>query len=211
MGAAPWALGNTSAQLNEGDRTLIYYFTGNGQGTVVSAGTPRTFTWSWLRNGLSCGESVLTYGDSTREVIQWKYTAPTTGQFIRESFVGGRLDRTDEGTFGPNPVDGTPLVPASIPGRPMALSGVAAASGLTLTRSDSGTRLLDGKTASFAGNWLVTSSSTARLTAAFSPAHGEEYRFTFTSPLTGRYTRLTYTEGVFRDEDGGTFCLGAQP
>ena len=36
-------------------------------------------------------------------------------------------------------------------------------------------------------------------------------RFTFTGPQTGTFTRQTYTEGIFRDQDSGTFCLSCPP
>jgi hypothetical protein len=57
----------------------------------------------------------------------------------------------------------------------------------------------------------VTGSTSARLITTFSSTHGEDYRFIFTGPQTGTFTRQTFTEGIFRDQDVGTFCLTCPP
>lgn len=211
VGDAPWSLEGSATQLNEGARTLRYQFNANGQGVSGSGSAAKSFSWAWLRDGMACGRAELTFGDGTREVIQLRYCAPKVGQFTRQTFTGTRLDNTDAGTFGPAPATAGSLVPASIQDRPLALSGPTAGCGLSLAGLSGGVRLLDGCAMAFTGNWLVTGSTTARLTAHFSPTHGEDYRFTFTGPLTGHFTRQTFTEGVYRDEDQGTFCLNPAP
>ena len=211
MGDAPWSIEGTTLQLNEGTRTVRYDFQANGIGHSLTGITRIPFTWTWLRDGLSCGRAELTFPEHVKDVIQLKYAAPKIGQFSRKSYLGTRLDNTDAGTFGPALGTASPLVPASIVGRSFALSEQPGGNALSVVSPNAGTRLMDGTHTSFSGNWLVTGHGTARLTANFSATHGEDYRFTFTSALTGRYTRQTFTEGVFRDEDLGNFCLTTAP
>lgn len=211
MGGAPWSLEGTFLQLNEGSRTVRYQFQSNGSGQILAGTASRLITWTWLRNSLRTGRAELTLPDSTREVIDLFYTTSSVGQFVRRAYTGSRLDNTDAGSFGPVPIGTAPLVPSSVVGRAMAFSELPGGNGLTLTNAHTGERMMDGIVTTFNGNWLVTGSTTARLTANFGATHGEEYRFTFTSGLAGRYSRLTYTEGVFRDADEGNFCLGNAP
>jgi len=211
MGDAPWSIEGTNLQLNEGTRTVRYEFQANGIGNALSGITRNPFTWTWLRDGLCCGRAELTFPENVKDVIQLNYAAPKIGQFLRKTYLGTRLDNTDAGTFGPAPSTASPLVPASIVGRTFAFSEQPGGNALSVVSPNAGTRLMDGTNTSFSGNWLVTGQSTARLTANFSATHGEDYRFTFTSALTGRYSRQTFTEGVFRDEDLGNFCLTTAP
>ena len=218
MGDAPWTPEGSMLQLNEGTRTLRYEFQPNNKGFIrpQSGNGPGTaFTWTWLREDLSRGRAEITIPASSttvREIIQFSYIAPRTGQFARRVYKGAHLENSNAGSFGPASANVLPLVPAVITGRPMAFSEFPTGNALTLTTTNAGLRLMDGSSTPFGGSWLVTGSNTARLSANYgSSTQGEEYRFTFTGPYTGQYTRQTFTEGVFRDEDQGTFCLGNAP
>lgn len=217
MGDAPWSPEGSVLQLNDGTRLVRYDFQADGRGTSHTGNAATAFTWTWLRDGLSRARAELTLpgsptsGVPVKEVIQFTYVAAKTGQFTRRGYTGTRLDNTDSGSFGPAPAATSPLVLSLMTGRTIAFSESPAGNGLTFTTPNAGLRLIDGTTSGFSGTWLVTGNTTARLTASFGTTHGEEYRFTFTSPLTGRYSRQTFTEGVFRDEDQGTFCLGTAP
>jgi len=217
MGDAPWSPEGTVLQLNEGTRLVRYDFQPNGLGTSHTGDSSTSFTWTWLRDGLSRARAEITTSNSaaptipTKEVIHFTYAAAKTGQFTRRTFTGARQDNTDSGSFGPAPAGGMPLVPVEITSRTLAFSESPAGNALTLTTPDAGQRLMDGTSTPFNGTWLVTGSTTASLTATFGATRREEYTFTFSSPLTGQYTRRTFTEGVFRDTDQGNFCLGTTP
>lgn len=208
MGMAPWGLEGTALQFNEGPRTVRYDFMAAGQGHLASGITQRNIAWTWRRDGMKSGLIEINPADGSREVLRLNYSAAGLGQFIRKTYIGPRLDNADSGSFGPAPAATTLLVPATVAGRTLAFSDLPGGNSLTLTGPNAGVRLLDGASQPFSGNWLVTGINSARLTASFGVAHGEDYRFTFTGPLTGRYTRQTFTEGVFRDDDQGTFCIG---
>ena len=217
MGDAPWTPQGSSIQLNEGPRTVRYEFQGNGQGRAWIGTSSYEFTWTWMRHGLSRARAEITLsgtptpGIPPREVIELTYVAAEVGQFIRRCYTGLRQDNTDSGSFGPAPSATSTLVPASILGRTAAFSESPSGNALTLTTPDSGLRLMDGTSTSFNGSWQVTGNATAGLIARYGTTRREEYSFSFTSPLSGRYTRRTFTEGVFRDHDQGTFCLSATP
>ena len=211
IGAANWSIGGTAIQLNDSIRVVRYDFQPGGLGTTADGTTSKSFTWTWLRDGPACGRVELSFPDNIRDVLKLNYVTAQVGQFSRKTYSGDRLDQTRGGVFGPAPPTPSPLVPALITGRSFAFCEQPGGNGLTITSLSAGTRLMDGSRTSFNANWLVTSSSTAHLAANFSATHGENYRFTFTGPLTGRYTRHTFTEGVFRDEDVGTFSLSTTP
>jgi len=207
MGPAPWALQAVALQFNEGRRVVHYDFTASGVGTRQTGALSKTFSWTYQRAGLTEGGAVLTFPDGSRETLQLQFSAVQAGRFTRQTFIGSRLEETDDGSFGPAPQADLPLVPPIPTGFSFAFSDQPSGGNLSLTSASGGTRLLDGQSASFNGNWLVTGSTSARLITTFSSTHGEDYRFTFTGPQTGTFTRQTFTEGIFRDQDIGTFCL----
>ena len=211
MGTAPWSLQAMDLQFNEGRRVVQYHFPATGEGTRQTGTLSKTFTWTFQRTSLTDGGAVLTFPDGSRETLQLQFAGMKSGRFSRQSFIGSRLGETDDGSFGPAPQAGLPLVPLIPTGYCFAFSDQPTGGGLTLTSATGGTRLLEGQVAAFNGNWLVTGSSSARLVTTFSSTHGEDYRFTFTGPQTGTFTRQTYTEGIFRDQDSGTFCLSCPP
>ena len=228
MGDAPWSAEGSSLQLNEGTSTMVYAFQANHAGTtrLLSAGntspassTPVPFTWKWLRDGLTHVRLEVTRPTATppdataitREIIHLTYVAARAGQFTRRAFIGTRLDQSAAGSFGPLPAANSSTVPSSLIGRTIAFSESPGGSALTIASAMTGQRLIDSQAMPFTGTWLVTGSNTARLTTSFTATHGEDYRFTFTSPLTGRFSRQTYTEGIFRDDDQGNFCLNIAP
>jgi hypothetical protein len=211
IGPAPWALQALALQFNEGRRVVHYDFPASGAGTRQTGGLSKSFTWTYQRTSLSDGGAVLTFPDGSRETLQLQFSAVKAGRFTRQTFLGSRLEETDDGSFGPAPKAGLPLVPPIPTGYRFAFSDQPSGGGLSLTSASGGTRLLEGQSASFNGNWLVTGSTSARLIATFSSTHGEDYRFTFTGPQTGTFTRQTFTEGIFRDQDVGTFCLTCPP
>ncbi len=211
MGSAPWALQALALQFNEGRRVVHYDFPASGQGTRQTGALSKSFTWTYQRTGLTDGGAVLTFPDGSREILQLQFSAVKAGRFTRQTFIGSRLEETDDGSFGPAPLVGLPLVPLIPTGYCFAFSDQPSGGGISLTSASGGTRLLDGQSASFNGNWLVTGSTSARLITTFSSTHGEDYRFTFTGPQTGTFTRQTFTEGIFRDQDIGTFCLTCPP
>ena len=211
MGSAPWALQALALQFNEGRRVVQYDFPASGEGTRQTGALSKTFTWTYQRTSLTDGGAVLTFPDGSREILQLQFSAVKAGRFTRQTFIGSRLEETDDGSFGPAPLVGLPLVPSIPTGYSFAFSDQPSGGGLSLTSASGGTRLLDGQSASFNGNWLVTGSTSARLITTFSSTHGEDYRFTFTGPQTGTFTRQTFTEGIFRDQDIGTFCLTCPP
>lgn len=214
MGLAPWSPQGLAYQFNEGRRVVLTSFAQDGSGTWQSGSTSQTHAWTWLRTGNTEAKAELTLSDGTRETLQLTYSAPQAGRFVRWVFRGSELLETDAGSFGPQPQAGggnVPLVPASLSGRSLAFCDQPSGGSLTLTTNSTGTRQLEGTALSFHGSWLVTGNNSARLTATFGPTHGEEYRFTFTTPSCGRFTRQTFTGGIFRDADEGTFCLTNPP
>lgn len=213
VGDALWDLKGQAFQLNDGVRNVRYSFTQTDSGSWKSGNTTRAFTWSWTREGLQSGRSELVFEDGSREEIQLQFTASLCGRFTRSQFSATRLVSTHDGSFGPVPVLPVPppLAPLTLLGRPIALGDAPSGSSITLQSASGGTRVLDGQAQTFSGQWLVTGSGTARLTANFGTRHGEEYDFVFTGPSTGRFTRTTFTESMFPDLDTGTFCLGSAP
>jgi len=212
MGTAPWQLEGLAFQLNDGVRTGRYAFATASGGTLLSGGVTKAFTWTWQRDGLTQGKAELNFTDQSREILAFSFNADMAGHFTRRTYSPARLEGSNDGSFGPvpSPVSGN-LAPTSIAGRTFALDDMPTGSTLGFTTANSGTRQLEGQLKSFNGNWLVTSATTGRLILNFSATHGEEYTFTFSGPLTGRFTRHTFTEGTFRDEDDGTFCLTSPP
>lgn len=211
LGSSHWSLDGRSFQLNDGNGVVRYDFPAGSAGYRQAGPSGKSFTWTWQRLSMAGGIAELTFLDGSREFLDLQFSASQIGCFTRRIFADSQLVDTDSGSFGPVPAAATPLVPSSLDGRSIALCDQPGGSSLTFTSSNSGTRLLDGQPSPFEGNWLVTGIGTARFTATFSPTHGEDYRFTFTGPQTGRYLRQTFTEGIFRDEDEGTFCLGNPP
>lgn len=210
-GFAPATPAGLSLQLNEGSRVIRNSFAADGSGTWQTGTIHKSCTWTWQRTGFSESKSELKLSDGSREVVQFSYCSPQCGRFTRLTYMGERLLEGDAGSFGPGPAAhaaGSPLVPSAVTGRSLALCEMPGGSGLSLGAHGKGTRQLDGTSLPFQGSWLVTGSTTARLSANFGPTHGEDYQFTFTGPQTGRFIRHTYTGGVYRDTDSGNFCLG---
>ncbi len=215
MGLAPWSPAGQNYVFNEGHRIVQTSFAADGHGTCQSGTAPTPHAWTWQRTSFSEARAELTLPEDTREVLYLTFSAPQAGRFVRWVYQGDDFVETYAGSFGPQPAQtaaGTgPLVPASLNGRTLAFCDQPTGGSLTLNSSTTGTRLLEGASLTFHGNWLVTGINSARITATFSPTHGEEYRFTFTTPTCGRFTRQTFTEGIFRDADEGTFCLTNPP
>ncbi len=210
MGSAPWSLNGQSFQLNDGTRTGRYFFAANGDtGTWDSGSLNKTFTWTWQRPGMDDGTAELTYPDGSRDVLAFHFLAGTLGHFTRASFSPARPEGTCSGSFGPVAPANLPgpLAPNAVSGRSLILAALPDGSVLNFTGNNGGTRTFEGQTLPFTGNWLTTGSTSARLLINFTPTHGEDYTFAFTGPLTGRYTRNTFTESTFRDTDEGTFCM----
>jgi hypothetical protein len=214
VGLAPWSPAGLAYQFNEGQRIVQTTFAADGSGVWQSGSTTQNHSWTWLRSGDREARAELTLPEGTREVLQLTYSAPQAGRFVRWIYRGSELQETDAGSFGPQapPATGnSPLVPASLSGRSLAFCDQPSGGSLTLATHSTGTRQLEGVALPFHGSWLQTGNNSARLTATFGPTHGEEYRFTFTTPTCGRFTRQTFTEGIFRDADEGTFCLTTAP
>lgn len=215
MGLAPWSPAGQTYQFNEGQRLVQTSFAAEGHGICQSGAVSTPHAWTWQRTSFSEARAELTLPEDTREVLYLTYSAPQVGRFVRWVYRANQFVETDAGSFGPlaaAAAAGTgPLVPASLTGRTLAFCDQPTGGSLTLNTNTTGTRLLEGAALAFNGNWLVTGNTSARITATFSPTHGEEYRFTFTTPTCGRFTRQTFTEGIFRDADEGTFCLTNPP
>lgn len=217
MGLAPWTGDGAALQFNEGARAVRCDFQAGGTGLWQTGNVTKTFQWTWQRNGFNTARADLVFADGWREKLDLNYSAPSAGQFSRTVTYGTRLKDTDAGSFGQVPAGGftpvstVPPVPTSITGRSIAFCQGSGGGSLTVGAANNGTRLLDGKSTAFFGNWLVTGSASARFTAHFNATHGEEYTFTFTGPLMGKFTRTTYTEGLLRDTDEGCFSLSPVP
>jgi hypothetical protein len=211
-GPAPASIEGHNLQFNEGSRVVLVNFSPNGNGTWRSGATTQLFQWIWERTSLTEGKAELSLPNGKREVLQLSYAVPQAGRFTRLVYQDNQMVDTDGGSFGPQQVQSTtttivPAVPLTLAGRSIVFSDLPTSGSLTIGPNSSGTRQMDGTSKAFSGNWLITGATSARLLANFSPTHGEEYRFTFMTPNCGRYSRQTFTEGLFRDSDEGTFSL----
>lgn len=212
-GLAPWKIPATPLLFNDGDRTGKYEFGANGSGTWKSGETTKAFTWVWLRTGMDAGKITLTWAAAAgggQEILKLSYTAAQLGRFERGEWMDGIEISTDAGTFGPVPAAGTPTLPATLSGRKITLADGSVGSALAFDSANAGSRVLDGQSRPVTYSWLVTGGSTITLTTNLSTTHGEEYRLVFNGPQSGKFVRKTFTEGIFRDEDAGTFSL-SQP
>lgn len=212
VGPCPASIEGQNLQFNEGSRIVLASFSANGNGTWRSGSTTQLFQWIWERTSLTEGKAELSLPNGKREVLQLHYAVPQAGRFTRLVYQDNQLVDTDGGSFGPQPVAGTsttinPGIPVSVAGRSIVFSDLPSSGSLDIGLNSTGTRQMDGASLPFSGNWLVTGSNSARLLANFNSTHGEEYRFTFLTSNCGRYTRQTFTEGLFRDADEGTFSL----
>ncbi len=209
---APETLAGQSLQCNDGLQINRAAFAESAEGTWQVGEVSKACLWTWQRSGPEQGRAELQVADGTREVLLFQYTAPRAGHFTRQRFRGAQLEESSAGSFGPAPAPSAVLaVPTSLAKRTLALGDLPDGSSLTLTSEGGGERYLAGQTSAFTGTWLITGTRTARLVASFGPAHGEDYQFTFTAPQAGRFTRQTFSEGIFRDFDEGTFCLDNPP
>lgn len=206
-GLAPWKMPAAPILFNDGDRTGKYEFAADGAGSWKSGENTKAFTWVWLRTGMDTGKITLTWAAGGQEILKLTYTAAQLGRFERGEWMDGMEISTDSGTFGPVPADGAPALPATLSGRRVTLADGSVGSALTFDSANAGSRTLDGQSRAVTYSWLVTGGSTVTLTTNLSTTHGEEYRLVFNGPQSGKFVRRTFTEGVFRDEDSGSFSL----
>lgn len=215
LGPAPWSPVGHAYQLNEGQRIVQTRFVADGCGIWQDGDIPADCTWTWQRTSPSTARARLTLAGGSREVLDFTYSAPQAGRFVRWVYAENQLAGTTAGSFGPqaapSPAGSDLVVPVTLAGRAIAFCDQPSGGSLTMATQTAGTRLLEGGTLPFNGSWLVTGHNSGRITATFSPTHGEEYRLTFTTSTCGRFTRQTFTEGLFRDADEGTFCLTNPP
>ncbi len=209
---APETPAGQSFQFNEGHQLSRATFGPQAEGAWQVGESSRPCQWTWRRSGPTQGRAELAMAEGAREVLQFQFTAAAAGHFTRQRFRGNQLEETGAGSFGPAPAVGAELAaPTSIAQRALSLGDLPEGCSLTLDRAGGGLRQLAGQRTPFVGTWLVTGSRTARLVASFGPDHGEDYQFTFTAPQSGRFTRQTFSEGIFRDLDEGPFCLDNPP
>lgn len=212
-GLAPWKLPSAPILFNDGEQAGKYEFAADGTGSWKSGENTKAFTWVWLRTGMDTGKITLTWAGAAggQEILKLSYTASQLGRFERGEWVDDLEISTDAGTFGPVPADAVPALPVTLAGRRLALADGSVGSALAFDSANAGSRTLDGQSRAVTYSWLVTGGSTVTLTTNLSTTHGEEYRLVFNGPQSGKFVRRTFTEGVFRDEDSGSFSLSDPP
>ena len=227
LGLAPWQVAGASFQMNENGVVTRYDFmAGNKVVRQTGDGERETLACQWQRVGRDEGRAALgNYvppGISAgilaapetveREVLDLVFSGTGVGQYRWEKTVGKKVARVGMGSFGPAATAAVApenWVPRTVVGREIALCSQPNGGGLRFVSAAAGSRCLGGEVCNYSGTWSMRGVRAARLVATFLPGHREDYTFTFTGPGTGRFTRQTFTHWVLRDEDAGTFCLGA--